>query len=123
MRIIIRESQYNKLMKEYYYAGTKKPLGANGVDQDVFKSILELIPILFSADTKALPLVTKVKGQNKVKNEDKLPVKQYLNQINDYCKKNPDFKYDEWNINICREINEILSSDNDNIFSDSYGFA
>lgn len=126
MKFIITESQYSKLIKEwsgYYYPGTKKPLGANGVDMDVFNAVLDVIPMIYSADTKATTLVNKIKSQNKVKDEDKFPIKQYLNQIKDYCSKNPNFEYKPTEVNFCFEIIEILSSDNDNIFSDSYGIA
>jgi hypothetical protein len=123
MKIILTESQYRKLIKEIGYPGTSKLLGADGVNDDVFNEILRVIPILFSADTTSTPLVNKVKSQGKVKNEDYLPIAQFINQIYTHCQKGDNFI----NFNnveypgFCNEINEILYSDSDNKFSHSYG--
>ena len=125
MVIIIKESQYRKLIKELGYPGTGKLLGADGVNDVLFNEILRVIPILFSADTTSLPLVNKVKSQGKVKNEDYLPIAQFINQIYTHCQKGDNFN----NFNnvefpgFCNEINEILYSDSDNKFSHSYGIA
>ena len=120
MKIVITESQYRKLIKEIGYPGTSKLLGADGVTDDVFNAILNVIPILFSADTTSTPLVNKVKSQGKVKNEDYLPIAQFINQIYDHCQKEDNFNNVEYP-NFCNEINEILYSDSDNKFSHSYG--
>ena len=123
MKIILTESQYHKLIKEYDYPGTKKPLGADGVDDVLFNEILRVIPILFSADTTSLPLVNKVKSQGKLKREDYLPIAQFIHQIYAHCQKGDNFnKYNYVEFpNFCKEINEILYSDSDNKFSHSYG--
>ena len=124
MKIIITESHYRKLLKEFGYPGTGKVLGADGVNDVLFNEILRLIPILFSADTTSLPLVNKVKSQGKVKNEDYLHIAQFINQIYVHCQKGNNFN--SFNSvefpGFCKEINEILYSDSDNKFSHSYGF-
>ena len=124
MRIIITESQYRKLLKEFGYPGTNKFLGADGVDEGLFNEILRVIPILFSADTTSIPLVNKVKSQGKVKKVDKLPIAQFINQIYDHCNNvrvsnNINYNSDKFP-NFCYAINEILNGDSDNIFSFSY---
>ena len=123
MKIIITESHYRKLLKEFAYPGTSKVLGADGVNDDVFNEILRVIPILFSADTTSIPLVNKVKSQVKVKNEDYLPIAQFINQIHAHCKKGDNFNnYNEREFpGFCYQINEILYSDSDIKFSHSYG--
>jgi hypothetical protein len=120
MKIILTESQYRKLIKEIGYPGTSKLLGADGVNDGVFNAILNVIPTLFSADTTSTPLVNKVKSQGKVKNEDYLPIAQFINQIYTHCQKEDNFNNVEYP-NFCYEINEILYSDSDNKFSHSYG--
>ena len=89
----------------------------------MFNEILRVIPILFSADTTSLPLVNKVKSQVKVKNEDYLPIAQFINQIHAHCKKGDNFNNynDREFLGFCYQINEILYSDSDNKFSHSYG--
>ncbi len=124
MKIIITESQYRKLIKEIGYPGTGKLLGSDGVNDVVFNAILNVIPILFSADTKSLPLVNKVKSQGKVKNEDYLPIAQFINQIYTHCQKGDNFNNfnNDGYPSFCKEINDILYGDSDNKFSHSYGF-
>jgi hypothetical protein len=125
MKIIITESQYLKLIKEYDYPGTKKPLGADGIDDVLFNEILRVIPILFSADTTSLPLVNKVKSQGKLKREDKTAMAQFMNQILNHCnkvRKSDDIEHNGNNFpTFCMDIHEIFHSDSDNIFSYSYG--
>ena len=135
MKIIITESQYSKLIKEYKqydeyaesYPGTVRLLGSDGVGIDVMNDLLNVIPILFSARTESLPFVNKVKSQGKVKNEDYLTMSGYINTISDECRKvgnnfNRITGGTENTSSMCRAIGEILYSDKNSKFSHSYGF-
>ena len=132
MKIIITESQYSKLIKEYdeyaeSYPGTVSLLGSDGVGIDVMNDHLNVIPILFSARTESLPFVNKVKSQGKVKNEDYLTMSGYINTISDECRKvgnnfNRITGGTENTSSMCSAIGEILYSDKNSKFSHSYGF-
>jgi hypothetical protein len=133
MKIIITESQYSKLIKEYddyspAYPGTVRVLGSDGVGTDVMNDLLNVIPILFSAETITLPFVNKVKSQGKLKNEDYKTMAYYINNICNDCQKlGHNFNKitggtTSDNSGMCGALMEVLYSDKNSKFSHSYGF-
>jgi hypothetical protein len=122
MKYIITETQYKRMFLTEHYPGTKKPMGADGVDEKMFKEILTLMKTTYSGETGFVQTATEVESKGKVvskKQKDVIGSAIYL--MDGTCKKNNNFNNERF-VSFCRDINEILHSDNDNIFSLSYGW-
>jgi len=123
MKYIITETQYKRMFLTEHYPGTKKPMGADGVDENMFKEILTLMKTTYSGETGFVQTSTEVESKGKVASKgQKDIIGKAIDLMNVTCKKNNKFN-NERIPNFCRDINEILHSDNDNVFSRSYGWA
>ena len=122
MKYIITESQYKRMFLTEHYPGTKKPMGADGIDEKMFKEILTLMKTTYSGQTGFVQTATGVESKGKVESKgQKDIIGKAIDLMNVTCKKNNNFN-NERSPNFCRDINEILHSDNDNVFSRSYGW-
>ena len=122
MKYIITETQYKRMFLIEHYPGTKKPMGADGVDENMFKEILTLMKTTYSGETGYVQTATGVESKGKVESKgQKDIIGKAIDLMNVTCKKNNKFN-NERIPNFCRDINEILHSDNDNVFSRSYGW-
>jgi hypothetical protein len=122
MKYIITESQYKRMFLTEHYPGTKKPMGADGIDEKMFKEILTLMKTTYSGQTGFVQTATEVESKGKVATkEQKDIIGKALVSMDDTCKKNDDFNSERM-FGFCGDINEILYSDNDNVFSHSYGW-
>jgi hypothetical protein len=122
MKYIISESQYRRMILKEHYPGTKKPMGADGVDEKMFKEILTVMKTTYSGQTGFVQTATEVESKGKVvTNTQKDIIGKALVLMDETCKKNDNFNEERF-FNFCGEINEILFSDNDNVFSHSYGW-
>jgi len=98
-------------------------MGADGVDENMFKEILTLMKTTYSGETGFVQTSTEVESKGKVASKgQKDIIGKAIDLMNVTCKKNNKFN-NERIPNFCRDINEILHSDNDNVFSRSYGWA
>lgn len=123
MKIIITKSQY-KLLLEGEFKGTKRLLGANGIDSNLFNEILHLMQTAFVGEHDFNifnSTAIEVTKNQKVSNKDKKTITKALDAINEKCLVNQEFNSDRYE-NFCYNINEILHSDNDNKFSLNYGW-
>lgn len=121
MRYIINESQYKKFFLKEYFPGTKKPMGADGVDENVFKEILYLMKTTFGNQNGFQKTATDIETKGKLQTkEEKDVVAKAINLIHESCRANDEFNKERI-INFCYEISEIIQSDSDNVFSKSYG--
>lgn len=121
MKIIIKESQYKRVLLKEYYPGTKKPMGSDGVDETIFKEILFLMKTMFVKEAGFQQVSAEVESKGKITTkQQKNTIGQALGLIDKKCKEtNRQFNNQKIS-NFCTQINEILYSDSDNIFSYSY---
>lgn len=119
MKFIIKESEKNEikqmygLINETVFPGTNRFGGANGVDETLFKQILTLMKTTYSGNTEFQRAASEVESKHKVDNKNIKTIKSAIKIINDKCDRNQ-------NEIFCRDVNDILYSDSDNVFSDSY---
>lgn len=122
MKYIISESQYRRMFLKEYYPGTKKPMGGDGVDEELFKEILTLMKTTFSGNTGFQQTSSEVESKGKVSSkQQKDIIGKAIGLMDESCKKDEKFNSNRM-ISFCRDINEILHSDSDNVFSLSYGW-
>ncbi len=97
-------------------------MGADGIDEKMFKEILTLMKTTYSGQTGYVQTATEVESKGKVSTkEQKDIIGKALVSMDETCKKNDDFNSERM-FGFCGDINEILYSDNDNVFSHSYGW-
>jgi hypothetical protein len=123
MKFIINESQYKRLVLKEHYPGTKKPMGVDGVDEKVFKEILTLMKTTFAKENGFQQTASEVESKGKVATkQQKDIIEKAIYLMDTTCEKN-NYKFNEERfVGFCSEITEVLYSDNDNIFSHSYGW-
>lgn len=122
MKIIIKESQYKRVLLKEDYPGTKKFMGSNGVDEEIFGEILKLMKTTYSGETGFVQTATEVESDKKrgVKTkQQKDTIAKAINLMDIDCKKTNQ-QFNKQFVSFCKQIKEILYSDNDNIFSYSY---
>ena len=122
MKIIIKESQYKRVLLKEDYPGTKKFMGSNGVDEEIFGEILKLMKTTYSGETGFVQTATEVESDKKrgVKTkQQKDTIAKAINLMDIDCKKTNQ-QFNKQFVSFCKQIKEILNSDNDNIFSYSY---
>lgn len=122
MKIIIKESQYKRVLLKEDYPGTKKFMGSNGVDEEIFGEILKLMKTTYSGETGFVQTATEVESDKKrgVKTkQQKDTIAKAINLMDSNCKKTNQ-QFNKQFVSFCKQIKEILYSDNDNIFSYSY---
>jgi peptide subunit release factor 1 (eRF1) len=122
MKIIIKESQYKRVLLKEDYPGTKKFMGSNGVDEEIFGEILKLMKTTYSGETGFVQTATEVESDKKrgVKTkQQKDTIASAINLMDSNCKKTNQ-QFNKQFVSFCKQIKEILYSDNDNIFSYSY---
>lgn len=120
MKIIINESQYRRIVLKEFYPGTKKLMGSDGVDEEIFKEILKLMKTTFSKESGFQQTATEVESKGKVSTkQQKDTISSAINLMDSNCKKTNQ-QFNKQFVSFCKQIKEILYSDNDNIFSYSY---
>lgn len=101
--------------------GTKKPLGIDGISGAFIKELTNLMKTTFSKNDGFVPAANEIESTKKINKKNRSFVKQALYLSLNECRKNNEFN-NQKNISFCSDVLEILRSDNDNRFSDSYGF-
>ena len=120
MKIIINESQYKRIVLKEFYPGTKRPLGSDGVDEEMFKEILNLMKTTFSKERGFQQTATEVESKGKVSTkQQKDTIASAINLMDSNCKKTNQ-QFNKQFVNFCSQIINILHSDSDNIFSYSW---
>lgn len=122
MMNIITEEEGDVAISDYVtFKGTKKPLGANGIETKLIKELLYLMKTTFKDEPQLATAATEIESTNKISRKNRSPFSRALNKTHDICRKDEKFNSQRF-FNFCSEITEVLISDNDNRFSHSYGF-
>ena len=101
--------------------GTKRPLGLEGVSGALVKELTTLMKTTFSKNNGFVAAANEIESTKKINRKNRSFVKTALYLSLDECRKNSEFN-NQKNITFCSDVLEIVGSDNDNRFSDSYGF-
>jgi len=122
MKYVISERQYKKLVLREHFPGTKKPMGADGVDEDLFKEILTLMKTTFVKESGFQQTASEVESKGKVTTkQQKDTIEKAIYLMDESCKKDNNFNEQRF-VSFCSDITDILYSDSDNVFSQSYGW-
>ena len=121
MMYILKEDEGDVALADYVtFKGTKRPMGANGIETRLIKELLYLMKTTFKAEPELVTAANEIESTNKISRKNRKPFKTGLYRAQEACRKDSEFNSQRFN-GFCSEIIEVLVSDNDNRFSDSYG--
>lgn len=121
MMDIITEDEGDVDIADYVtFKGTRKPLGANGIETKLIKELLYLMKTTFKSEPELVTAANEIESTNKISRKNRSPFRKGLYRVQDACRKDDKFNSQRF-FGFCSDINEVLVSDNDNRFSMSYG--
>ena len=124
MNLIVEEPQEPEtpISDFFSFKGTKKPMGAEGIETRLIKELLILMKTIWSNESGFKDAATEMESKMKVSRKNREPLRKGLMMAQSTCTKDPNFNEKRYP-GFCMSIQEVLISDSDNRFSMSYGFA
>jgi hypothetical protein len=116
----IKEEEDTKLEDILIVKGTRKPLGADGVGGDLIKELITLMKTTFSGETGFTQAANEIETTKKVSRKNRPMIRRTLMLTQQECLKSYEYNSQRYP-SFCSQILEVLVSDNDNRFSQSYG--
>jgi hypothetical protein len=117
---VITEEEDTKLEDILIVKGTRKPLGADGVGGDLIKELITLMKTTFSGETGFTQAANEIETTKKVSRKNRPMIRRTLMLTQQECLKSYEYNSQRYP-RFCSQILEVLVSDNDNRFSQSYG--
>jgi hypothetical protein len=119
MNVILEEEDAN-LEDIFVVKGTRKPLGAEGVSGALIKELLTLMKTTFNSEPGFTQAANEIETTKKVSKKNRPLIRKTLMLTQQECNKNDNYNEQRYP-SFCRQILDVLVSDSDNRFSQSYG--
>ncbi|MGA1048581.1 MAG: hypothetical protein ACO3UU_11240 [Minisyncoccia bacterium] len=116
----IKEGEDANLEDIFVVKGTKKPLGADGVSGALIKELLTLMKTTFNSEPGFTQAANEIETTKKVSKKNRPLIRKTLALTQQECNKNYDYNSQRYP-SFCHQILDVLISDSDNRFSQSYG--
>jgi hypothetical protein len=116
----IKEEEDANLEDIFIVKGTRKPLGAEGVSGALIKELLTLMKTTFNSEPGFTQAANEIETTKKVSMKNRPLIRKTLMLTQQECNKNDNYNEQRYP-SFCRQISDVLVSDSDNRFSQSYG--
>ena len=117
----IKEEEEDANLEDIFIVkGTRKPLGAEGVSGALIKELLTLMKTTFNSEPGFTQAANEIETTKKVSMKNRPLIRKTLMLTQQECNKNDNYNEQRYP-SFCRQISDVLVSDSDNRFSQSYG--